>query len=46
MKQKIIRGESTDHIMEQLEEAIFHGWYIQSVVYGDGTWLAILMKDD
>jgi hypothetical protein len=46
MKQKVIRGESTEHIEEQLEEAMSYGWYIQSVVYGDGVWLAILMKDE
>jgi hypothetical protein len=46
MKQKVISAESYSDMKDRLEDAMSYGWYIQSVVYGDGAWLAILMKDE
>lgn len=46
MRQKIIRAESSVDMKDRLEEAMSYGWYVQSMTYGDGAWLAILMKED
>lgn len=46
MKQKVISAESYSDMKHRLEDAMSYGWHIQSIAYGDGAWLAILIKED